>query len=360
MLKASQNTIRHEGCHGFGDKDFDAGFSFVQMSDTQIGLREATGGPPGWEVEKEFVALAISEINRLKPAFAIVCGDHIQEWPDADYQKGSKSGNRLAKRVTQVKDVKELYNQIDPSIPLVCVCGNHDVGNRPSQATIDAYRADFGEDYFSFWIRGCKCIVVNSMLWTDDTDAKEIRKAHDEWVASELASAKAEGAAHTFIFGHIPAFLGSPDEVENQYNFKRGVRTELLEQWAAHGVSHYFCGHYHRNAGGVYESKETPGQTVEVVCTGAVGTNFQVPEDVLKEVWSDPLLTKDTSGFTVVAVENKNVSYKWYSLNAIQAVDELSPEATKLTLEEEALRARGYRSLSEVEQSAAGAPNDEH
>ena len=240
------------------------------------------------------MALAISEINRLKPAFAIVCGDHIQEWPNADYQKPSKDGKakRLAKRATQVKEVNEMYDQIDPSIPLVCVCGNHDVGNRPSQATIDAYRADFGQDYFSFWIRGCKCIVVNSMLWTDDTDAKEIRKAHDEWVAGELASAKAEGAAHTFMFGHIPAFIGSPDEVANQYNFKPGVRTELLEQWAAHGVSHYFCGHYHRNAGGVYESKETPGQTVEVVCTGAVGTTFKVPDDVLKEVWADSLLTK--------------------------------------------------------------------
>jgi len=356
MLKASDHTIRHEGCRGFGDKDFDAGFSFVQMSDTQIGLREATGGPPGWEVEKEFVALAISEINRLKPAFAIVCGDHIQEWPNADYQKPSKDGKakRLAKRATQVKEVNEMYDQIDPSIPLVCVCGNHDVGNRPSQATIDAYRADFGEDYFSFWIRGCKCIVVNSMLWTDDTDAKEIRKAHDEWVASELASAKAEGAAHTFMFGHIPAFIGSPDEVANQYNFEPGLRTELLEQWAANGVSHYFCGHYHRRAGGVYESKETPGQTVEVVCTGAVGTNFKVPADVLKEVWGESLLTKDTSGFTVVAVENKeNVSYKWYSLNAIQAVDKLSSETTKLTPEEEAERARGYRGFAEEEERVA-------
>lgn len=341
MLKASGHTIRHEG---LGDMVFSTGFSFVQMADTQVGLREATGGPPGWAVEKEHVALAIAEINRLKPAFAIVCGDHIQEWPDNDKEKGNRGGK--AKRATQVKDVQETYAQIDSEIPLVCVCGNHDVGNRPSQATIDEYREDFGEDYFSFWIRGCKCIVVNSMLWTDDADAKEIRKAHDAWVASELASAKAEGAVHTFIFGHIPAFIDSPDEDLNHYNFEPDVRTELLEQWAAHGVSHYFCGHYHRRAGGVYKSKKTPGQTVEVVCTGAVGTNFAVPADVLHEKWEDSLLDKDTSGFTVVAVEEENVSHKWYSLNAIQAVNELSPETTKLTPDEEAERARGYRSLA--------------
>ena len=67
--------------------------------------------------------------------------------------------------------------------------------------------------------------------------------------------------------------------------------------------------------------------------------------------------SRDTSGFTVVAVENKeNVSYKWYSLNAIQAVDKLSSETTKLTPEEEAERARGYRGFAEEEERVA-APN---
>ena len=67
--------------------------------------------------------------------------------------------------------------------------------------------------------------------------------------------------------------------------------------------------------------------------------------------------SRDTSGFTVVAVENKkDVSHKWYSLNAIQAVDKLSSETTKLTPEEEAERARGYRGFAEEEERVA-APN---
>ena len=45
-------------------------------------------------------------------------------------------------------------------------------------------------------------------------------------------------------------------------------------------------------------------------------------------------------------MEEENVSHKWYSLNAIRAVDKLSPETTKLTPDEEAERARGYRSLA--------------
>ena len=193
----------------------------------------------------------------------------IQEWPVNDPQKRGDGG----KRCLQIKDVKAAASKIDPSIPLVCLCGNHDVGNRPSQATIDEYRKDFGDDFYSFWIRGCKCIVVNSQLWKDDTDTKGIRKEHDAWMVSELESASAEGAAHIFVFGHIPVFIDNPGEAVNHFNIEAGLRGELLELWAKHGVSHYFCGHYHRNAGGVFKSTSA-GKAVEVVCTGAVGTNI--------------------------------------------------------------------------------------
>jgi len=293
------------------------------MADSQLGFREVfRDGHTGWEEERQIVQLAIQEINRLKPAFAIVCGDMINEWPASDTQKRGNGD----KRASQVKDFNEVVSEIDPSIPLVCVCGNHDVGNRPSQATIDEYRKDFGEEFFSFWIRGCKCIVVNSMLWKDDSDAKEIRNEHDAWMESELASAVAEGAAHIFVFGHIPAFIDSPTEDVNQFNIEIGFRTELLELWAKYGVSHYFSGHYHRNAGGLYKSQST-GKTVEVVVTGAVGTNI-VDRPGNKPValggFGDPVLGRSTSGLRLVTVQNeKTVSHKWYNFDDLAKVQSL-------------------------------------
>ena len=53
---------------------------------------------------------------------------------------------------------------IDPDIPLLCVCGNHDVGNAPNKVTIDRYTSDFGDDYFGFWVGGIKGLVLNSNL----------------------------------------------------------------------------------------------------------------------------------------------------------------------------------------------------
>lgn len=39
-------------------------------------------------------------------------------------------------RLAQEKDWNEIFQDLDNAIPLVCVCGNHDVGNTPTAQTI--------------------------------------------------------------------------------------------------------------------------------------------------------------------------------------------------------------------------------
>ena len=63
-------------------------------------------------------------------------------------------------------------------IPLVCLCGNHDVGNRPNAVTIEEYKREFGDDYLAFWAGGCRCIVVNTSLYNDPSDAEKEVVAH--------------------------------------------------------------------------------------------------------------------------------------------------------------------------------------
>ena len=70
-------------------------------------------------------------------------------------------------REEQVADYKSLLSELHPDIALVCVCGNHDIGNTPTPATVQRYREDFGDDYFSFWVGGVKCIVLNSQFYED-------------------------------------------------------------------------------------------------------------------------------------------------------------------------------------------------
>jgi len=79
-------------------------------------------------------------------------------------RSGSGAGKPDAtKRAEQVRDFKAITSAIDPVVRLVCVCGNHDVGNTPTRESIAQYRSDFGKDFFSFWIKGCT--IKSTSFW---------------------------------------------------------------------------------------------------------------------------------------------------------------------------------------------------
>ena len=40
----------------------------------------------------------------------------------------------------QEADFMKEFSKIDPSIPLVCVCGNHDIGNTPTRQSIQHFK----------------------------------------------------------------------------------------------------------------------------------------------------------------------------------------------------------------------------
>lgn len=108
---------------------------------------------------------SISFINELKPKFVVVCGDLINAWPDQEGVRreqvvtlvGSISDvlfvcecYLVADAPGQVKSYMDVMAKIDEDIPLLCLCGNHDVGNRPNSRTIALYSKDFGDDYYTF------------------------------------------------------------------------------------------------------------------------------------------------------------------------------------------------------------------
>ena len=92
-----------------------------------------------WEREIELCRIAVDKVNSMepKPAFFIVCGDLVDampdKWPDI--------------RKDQEADFMKVFKDIE--VPLVCVCGNHDVGNRPTKQTI----ADYQRYYFKLLSR---------------------------------------------------------------------------------------------------------------------------------------------------------------------------------------------------------------
>src|SRR5438552_18681069 len=80
-------------------------FFFVQMADPQFGFMDAAQ-------EAKNAERAVEHVNRLKPKFAIVCGDLVHPPPGSDGRK-----EKLA-------EFKRIFSKIDASIQLICVAGN--------------------------------------------------------------------------------------------------------------------------------------------------------------------------------------------------------------------------------------------
>ncbi|TNN62784.1 Serine/threonine-protein phosphatase CPPED1 [Liparis tanakae] len=112
--------------------------------------------------------------------------------------------------VTMERDLKAALRGTDPSIPLVFVSGNHDLGNTPTPSTLEQYCSAWGDDYFSFWEPRPK---------------------------------------HVLVFQHIPLYLKSPDEDDDYFNLQREVRQSLLERFKRAGetVQHFAQGHFARS-----------------------------------------------------------------------------------------------------------------
>ncbi|XP_066963053.1 serine/threonine-protein phosphatase CPPED1-like [Macrobrachium rosenbergii] len=235
-------------------------FYFIQAADTQFGMHASykeKNRTHGWKEEIAWSKQMVADINAMypKPKFLVVCGDLTDAFPDSDPEQHAQ----------QVTDFKKVFAGLD--IPLVCVCGNHDVGNTPTPSTIEGYRKNYGNDYFSFWCGGVFFIVLNSQYYEDASKCATLAVEQEDWLEEQLEIVRREKPQHAVVFQHIPWFINNPEEDKEYFNMEYSLRTEMLERFHSAGIRHIFCGHYHRNAGGFYKD-------LEEVITSAVGVQL--------------------------------------------------------------------------------------
>lgn len=261
------------------EQTWDKPFFFMQLADPQYGMFT---GNKGLDKEKVLVDQAVEHINRLQPRFVIVCGDLTNATPDQ------------ARYEVQVNQYQHDFSKIAPAIPLVCVCGNHDIGNRPTAESIARYNEHFGDDYFSFWVGGVFNVVLNSSLLKDPSGAPERLQQQQSWLEQQLQHPRVKEAKHIFVFLHHPLFLEQEDEPDQYFNIPLVRRTPLLAQLKAANVRAIFAGHYHRNAYG-------QAGEMEMITTGPVGRP----------------LGKDPSGLRIVRVQETQIQHAYRSLETV-------------------------------------------
>lgn len=218
---------------------------FIMLADPQFGMYELDKGFSRETANYEF---AVAAINRLKPAFVIVLGDLV-----------NKSGDK-----GQIDEFLRISREIDPSIPIHFVAGNHDVGHEPTPEMLDSYRQNIGPDYYSFRSGPIYGIVLNSALIYEPRKVESEYEKQIYWLKKELEKAKASGAPQIIIFQHHPYFLGNAEEPFQTWNIPPDRRRPLLELLHSYGIRYVFAGHVHRN------SAAKDGE-LEMTGTGPVG-----------------------------------------------------------------------------------------
>jgi hypothetical protein len=139
-------------------------------------------------------------------------------------------------------------SRVSETIPVLYVCGNHDVGDDATSVCLDEYTRRFGGDYYGFWYGGMRGLVINTVLIRVPQDQwSERAKEMMLWFEQELEQAKL-CAQHVCIFVHHPFFLshaGEPDDP--MWTIPTIVREPLLKSMRHKKVRAVFAGHYHRN-----------------------------------------------------------------------------------------------------------------
>lgn len=250
-------------------------FFFIQMADPQFGFFAAN---QDFVRETANFERAIAAANRLRPAFVVVCGDLTHRAGDT----------------AQVAEYLRIVAQLDKSIPLYSVSGNHDLALPLSPASVRAYRQRFGPDYYTFENHGVFGIVINTSLIKEPAGAPDETAAQERWLRAVIDTARREPRQRVMVFQHHSWFLARADEADQYFNLPLARRRELLDLLSSGGVSHVFAGHYHRNAFG-------RDGTLEMVTTGPVGKP----------------LGKDPSGFRIVTVRGDSVTHRYYSLDSL-------------------------------------------
>eukprot|EP00585_Thalassiosira_rotula_P010987 CAMPEP_0196144462 /NCGR_PEP_ID=MMETSP0910-20130528/16438_1 /TAXON_ID=49265 /ORGANISM="Thalassiosira rotula, Strain GSO102" /LENGTH=755 /DNA_ID=CAMNT_0041406117 /DNA_START=111 /DNA_END=2378 /DNA_ORIENTATION=+ len=256
------------------------GHRFIIAADSQFGIL-MDGFPmelPNWSQEIEISRKCVAQINAMhgdkRPLFVSVCGDLVDTESSfsgaiASWKKVMNGWERNLVFEQQVKDFKRVWAGLDPDIALVCMCGNHDVGNRPTRASIKHWTSEFGDDYLSFWANGTFNICLNNCLFSNPTGAPDLYEEQLEWMEKQLVYARENDATHIFVYGHFPWFLKHEEEADDfltsfssapegwgppgsrfadsYFTIPYEQRKIAMAMFKKYDVTACFSGHFHQN-----------------------------------------------------------------------------------------------------------------
>lgn len=226
-------------------------FFLIQISDPQLGFREAEGFAEG----ERLLVRTVDAINALGPAFVVVTGDMVNAPDDP----------------AQLAAYRELIGRIRDDIPVFHLPGNHDIGKYTPEHR-QAYLDRYGYDRFAFRYGGCAFIGIDSCPLKEGCAAAETEQFG--WLEEQLEALKE--CRMKFVFQHHPIILRERNEPENYSNLPEAMRQKYLDLFKRHGVCALFAGHLHNTS--VCDADNirmvTCGPSGKALGTGVPGMNL--------------------------------------------------------------------------------------
>lgn len=204
-------------------------FYFIQVSDPQFGMLEAN---KEFSKETKLMEQAVASINKLDPEFVVITGDMANDGKDAK----------------QIREFKRISNQIKKSIPVYVLPGNHDLSQGADDESVRAYIDEYGYDCFSFQVKNCCFIGLNTSIIFADRKEKE----QSQFVWMEKVLENSQKCDHRILFGHHPFFVKTPDEPDKYENIPLTKRKAYLDFFNKYNVDGMYAGHLHYNSSGNY------------------------------------------------------------------------------------------------------------
>ena len=230
----------------------------------------------GYEREDVLFTEAIAVANELRPDAVVVCGDMIQHW-DSDEELSLLRG---------------ITGELDESIPIHWVPGNHDVAPdtfRPTAEGLARYREAFGPDQYAVEIGRVRLIVINSTSIHSPELVPAERDANLGFMEAELTEADRRDQI-PIVCSHHPWFL-DPNHSAASLTLPEDQRDRLLDIAEAGRLHSLLSGHIHGN------NVDTRGELQQITTT-ATGLPFRA----------------DPSGFRIVEVHRDRVEHSARSL----------------------------------------------
>lgn len=297
----------YEGFTQEEEGEWDGDYDFVQLADPQFGMLHFD---KSWKEEEAMLRLAVQHVNRLKPRFLLISGDLSNAFPS-----GPEAAPEAARR--QIASFKEVMQDLDSEIPIVMQPGNHDIGQAPLPADVQAYTGHFGDDYFSFWVGGVFYLNINSQYYMDAAHTQELRQDQDRWIASELARTKAH---HIVILSHVPPFVGHEEEPQGWATWEPEPRKRILAAAEAAQAKIWFSGHLHGNA--TTHTRHGMEIVVTSSCASTINWIQDAPRvataerpDFKAAVGAPPVIADPHhSGLRIVRVRKRGFQHRWLAL----------------------------------------------